>query len=372
MIGLPRAVAYIDLGALEDNYRAIRSVLPAHVKVLCVVKADAYGHGATEVAHRLETLDVDYLGVATLDEGRDLREQGITTPILVMSGILPWDGIGPFYRNSLTPAVGDIATLNRIEEELVSHESPLKIHVKVDTGMGRLGFTLDEVPYVIERIKARQDLDVEGLMTHFASSEVRDEYGLNQVRTFGKVATMFREGGVNPPILHMANSGALFKYDDAFFDMVRVGISLYGSYPAKELAGTIPVRPVMRFVTKIAYIKEYAEGTALSYGRTFVTNRRTRVAYVPVGYADGYPRALSNKGAVLIKGQRCSIVGRVCMDWFLVDITDFRDVGVEDEVTLIGQWENDAVTADEIAELAGTIPYEVLCKVSKRVLRVYV
>lgn len=366
-----RAVAYIDLGVLEQNYRIIRDRIPQKVKVLCVVKADAYGHGAIEVSRRLEGAGADYLGVATVDEGMELRQAGIKSPILVMGGILPWDSEDPFCEHGLTPVIYDKGMIEKLKDRNSRSGERLKVHIKVDTGMGRLGFRPEEVPRIAGMMKEMPHVEIEGLMSHFSSSEVRDEYGLNQVRAFEGSLQRMKEAGVTPKIAHMANSGAVTNYPEGYFDMIRVGISLYGSHPARELSAQLPVRQVMRFVSRIALIREFPPGSPLSYGRTFVTGDRMRIAYIPVGYADGYPRALSNKGFVLIKDKKCSIVGRVCMDWFLADITGLHDVTPGEEAVLLGHGGTLTITADEIAEYAGTIPYEILCKISKRVMRVY-
>jgi len=315
---------------------------------------------------------VDYLGVATIDEGLELRGQGISAPVLVMSGMLPWDELRPVFENKLTPVVYDFASLKRILENGSGYNGEPKVHIKVDTGMGRLGFTMDEVPSLIGQLKRANNLRVEGLMSHFSSSETRDEYGLNQVSAFREVARSFKNSGIEPELFHMANSGAIVNYPEAHLSMVRVGISLYGSYPGEGIDKNLPLKQVMKYVTKVAHIRDFPAGYPLSYGRTFVTERKTRIAYLPVGYADGYPRALSNRGCVLIKDRRCSIVGRICMDWTLADVTELDSVQVGEDVILMGHGECDVIRADEIAQLAGTIPYEILCKVSKRIPRVYV
>jgi len=367
-----RAVAYIDLGILEENYKTIRAGVPHNVKVLCVVKADAYGHGAVQVSRRLEENGVDYLGVANIEEGMELRKAGIRSPILVMGGMLPWDMEEPFYEYDLEPVIYDAGMMERLKGKSFRSGKTMKVHIKVDTGMGRLGFRPEEVPHVVRAMKEMPHIEIEGCMSHFSSSEVRDEYGLNQIRIFEKSLRAMREGGVAPKIAHMANSGAITNYPEGYFDMIRVGISLYGSHPARELAAKLHVRQVMRFVSKVALIREFPPGSPLSYGRTFTTTGRTRIACIPVGYADGYPRALSNRGSVLIKEKRCNIVGRICMDWFLADITDLPNAAAGDEAVLLGHDGTSTITADEIAECAGTIPYEILCKISKRVTRVYV
>ena len=372
MIRMPRAVAYIDLSALEENYRTIRAYLPPQVTVLCVVKADAYGHGAVECARRLEASGAEYFGVATVDEGMELRESGIASPILVMSGIFPWDDVTCLFRDRLAPVVYDFATLERIEEEGLRHGEPLDVHIKVDTGMGRLGFSVDDLSYVAERIRQMTKVKLQGLMSHFSESEKRDEYGMGQVARFRGAIQALQDEDASPAIIHMANSGAVTTYPEAHFTMVRAGINLYGSQPARLMGEKLPVRQVMKVVSRIAVIRDFPEGTPLSYGRTYTTNKATRVAYIPVGYADGYLRALSNKGAVLIKDRRCRIVGRICMDWFLADITDLEGVEAGEEVILLGQSDTQTMTADEIAENAGTIPYEILCDITKRIPRVYI
>jgi alanine racemase len=372
MIRIPRAVAYVDLCAVEKNYRTIKTFVPAGVKILCVVKADAYGHGAVEVARKLEENGVDYLGVATIDEGLELRDSGITAPVLIMSGIFPWDDVGLVFRNGLTPVVYDFATLDRIEEEGEHRDEALKIHVKIDTGMGRLGFSIDDIPYLTERIKGIKSVEVEGLMSHFSASEKRNDYGMRQIELFKTALSLVRDAGLDPMIVHMANSGAITTYPEAYFSMVRVGINLYGSCPSKELREKMELDPVMKFVSKVSLLREFAEGQELSYGGTYTTKKNTKIAYIPVGYADGFPRALSNRGSVLIRDKRCSIVGRVCMDWLLVDVTYLNGIDVGEEVVLLGPSDTQVITADEIAEIADTIPYEILCKISKRIMRVYV
>jgi alanine racemase len=366
-----RVVAYIKLDALEDNYALIRSRIPAAVKLLCVVKADAYGHGVLPVARLMESLGTDYLGVATMSEGVFLREKGIRLPVLVMGGCLPWEDIGEAAAKSLTVAVHDPAMIERIGCAALEGTAPLRVHVKVDTGMGRLGFLPGQLPTVFEALRMMEGVLVEGMMSHFASSEVRDAYGFAQIEKFRQALDIAEAEGPRPSVAHIANSGAVTVYPEALFNMVRVGINLYGSHPDRALAGLLPVRQVMTVTSRIASIRHFDGGAALSYGRTFVTDGSTMVAYVPVGYADGYPRYLSNRGVVLIRGERCPVVGRVCMDWLLVNVSHLRSVEVGDEVVLLGGEGPAVVTADELAEKAGTIPYEILCKISARVPRVY-
>jgi len=367
-----RAVAYINLGILEENYKKIKEKLSPHVSILCVVKANAYGHGAVEVSRHLESLGANYLGVATIDEGIELRVNKIKTPILVMSGFMPWDNLDDVRQYDLTPVVYDFSILEMLRGASKDFQQPLKIHLKFDTGMGRLGFRSHEIEKVIDRMTGVDNICVDGLMSHFSSSETRDAYGENQVKEFKTIIDEFHQKGFRPGNIHIANSAAIINYRESHFTMVRTGISLYSSHTARELKEQLPTRQVMKFASKVALIKEFAAGSALSYGRSYVTNRITRVAYIPVGYADGYPRSLSNKGYVFINDNRSDIVGRICMDWFLVDITDHDVVNIQDEVILLGESGTNVISADEIGELAGTIPYEILCKISKRVTRVYI
>ena len=372
MPNVQRAAAYIDLGILEENYNTIRAKLSPGVDLLCVVKADAYGHGAIEVSRRLESLGAFCLGVATIDEAVELRMNKIKTPILVLSGIMPWDDVSTLLQQNLTPVVYDLSTLANICSMAKGYQTPLRIHLKFDTGMGRLGFMADDVSRIIDLLEGVENVKVDGLMSHFSSSEIRDEFGTMQVNQFRRIVDSLMHKGLQPTVIHMANSAAITNYPEAHFTMVRAGISLYGSYSTLELKKHLPTRPTMKFISRIALIREFPAGHALSYGRTYVTSRKTKVAYIPVGYADGYPRALSNKGKVLINDNRCSIIGRVCMDWFLADITDLIEVNIKDEVILLGEGKRDSVTADEIGDISGTIPYEILCKISKRVTRVYI
>lgn len=367
-----RAVAYINLNVLEENYYKIKERLSPDVGLLCVVKADAYGHGAVDVGRRLESLGAYYLGVATIDEGIELRINRIKTPILIMSGVMPWDNIETILQHDLTPVVYSADMLGMICEVSKGFQNPLKIHLKFDTGMGRLGFLRGETTKVIDIVKKARNVYIDGLMSHFSSSEIRDDYGSRQIDEFTMTIDHFRKEGFLPKDIHMANSGAIVNYPESQFTMVRTGICLYGSHASRELKEKLPTRQVMKFVSKIAHIREFPKGCALSYGRTYLTKRKTKVAYVPVGYADGYPRSLSNKGSVLINNRRTDVIGKICMDWILVDVTDCGGVDVQDEVILMGEAQADTITADEIGELAGTIPYEILCKISKRVTRVYI
>jgi alanine racemase len=365
---LRRSVS-VDLGLLEENYRAVTRLVAPGVALLCVIKDDAYGHGAVEAGRRLEAAGAAYFGVANIDEGKELREAGIATPILVLSGLMPWEPLEPLAEYGLTPAVTNFEMLERFA---AWRGNSLKIHVKIDTGMGRLGFPANEVGPLAERLATLSNIEVEGVMSHFASSERRDEYGLGQLALFRQGLERLWERGIAPRFVHMANSSAICVYPEAHFTMVRPGIMLYGSYPDAAVRKKVKLTPVMTWKSHISFVRTFQSGSNLSYGRTYITEGETRVAYVPVGYAHGYPRSLSNRGTVLVGGKRCAVIGRVCMDWIFVDVTDVGSAKPGDEVVVLGCAQGDCITADEIAAKIGTIPYEILCGVSKRIARHHV
>ena len=368
--GRLRTSAWIDLGAVEENYRTIQRLVRAPATLLCVIKADAYGHGAVAVGRRLESLGAAYFGVSSMAEGKELREEGIRAPILVLAGVMPWERLDTLIDYDLTAAVGTFDVLERVEA--FTGPRPLKAHLKIDAGMGRLGFGTDEMDGLVRRLKRLRGVEIEGVMSHFPASEIRDDRGLRQVARFTESLDLLKKNGIEPKFVHMANSGAICNYPEAHFTMVRPGIMLYGSYPGKALRERLALKPVMKWTSHVSFVRTFPSGTALSYGGTYVTGKETRVAYVPVGYADGYPRALSNRGCVLVAGRRCGVVGTVCMDWVFVDVTGLPDVAPGEEVVLMGGDKGVTVTADEIADLTGTIPYEVLCNVSRRITRRYV
>jgi alanine racemase len=365
-----RTSVRIDLPALEENYRAVRGLVSADTALLCVIKADAYGHGAVEVGRRLQSAGAPYFGVASIEEGRELRENGISVPILVLSGVMPWERLDSALDYDLSVAVGNFELLERICA--FKSARPLKLHVKIDTGMGRLGFAPGEIASLLPLLEDLRAAEVEGLMTHFPSSEARDDFGLGQVALFSEVIRRFEASGISPRFRHMANSAAICNYPEGRFNMVRPGIMLYGCYPDAALKKKVRLTPVMRWVSSIAFVRTFPAGARLSYGGTHVTEKETRVGYVPVGYAHGYPRALSNRGSVIVAGRRCRVLGMVCMDWTLVDLTGVPAAKTGVEVVLLGSAEGASVTADEMARETGSIPYEILCGISKRFKRVYV
>ncbi len=363
--------ALIDLSALEYNYRTIKEHLPHDTAVLSVVKANAYGHGTIETAKRLESLGTDFFGVAICEEAIELREAGIKSPIIILSGI-PKSQTEYIFRFDLTPLIFDIASAETIGMFAEKAGRKIKVHLKVDTGMGRLGVLPEQLSSFFEMLKNFRAIEIEGVASHLCESENKDNrYSLKQIDRFHKAVQIVRSCGYSPRYLHIANSGAILNLPSSLFNMVRPGLMLYGSYPSKRFKKKMALKPVMSFVTEIIHLKEVKKGLPLSYGRRFITARDSLIAVIPVGYGDGLPRSLSNKGQVIIGGKKASIVGTICMDLTIVDVTDLPHVELGDEVILIGRQESEEITAQDVAQTAGTIPYEILCGINKRVPRFY-
>lgn len=371
MAGIRPTAAEVDLDALRHNLGVVRSMVRPGTRVLAAVKGDAYGHGAVTCARALEAAGVDAFGVALVEEGAQLRAAGVRVPVLCLGGVGRY-GAEAAVEHGLTPVVYDEGDAARLDAAAERSGTPLRIHVKVDTGMGRLGVPLHEWGRFLDRLANFRWLHVEGMLTHFAASEALDAtFTLEQGRRFREAVAEARRRGVRPEVLHTCNSGGVMTRPELHLDLVRPGIMLYGVAPAAHLQGVAPLRPVMRVRTQVLFVKDLPRGASVSYGRTFITPRRSRVATLPVGYADGYPRLLSNRGEVLVRGRRCPVVGVVCMDLVMVDVTDVPEpVESGDEVVLLGGQGEARVTAEELAAHAGTIAYEILCGFSERVPRV--
>lgn len=367
--------AEVSLGALRCNYRALRQLAGKEVEVCAVVKADAYGHGARECARALEAEGARWLGVTSTGEGLDLREAGIQRRILLMTGF--WEGDEEdVVRGELTPAVWQSWHIERLQQAAAKAAVKAAVHLKVDTGMGRLGAGLDELPALMAQLRAADHLVCEGVFTHLASAEVVGAADVQQqLAAFDKAVAAVKREGFSPKYYHVANSAALVLLPQARKNMVRPGISLYGYYlPFAGRSAVQPpaVEPVLSWKARVISLRELPAGSALGYNGAFVTRRSSRVAVLPVGYADGLSRRLSSRGQVIVRGALAPVVGRVSMDLTLVDVTDVPGVQVGDEVILIGASGGLRITAWDHAKLAETIPYEVLCGISKRVPRVYV
>lgn len=370
----PRVEAEIDLGAIRDNFAAMRSRLRDDTKMIAVVKTDAYGHGAVRIAEMMEPEAYIWgFAVATTEEAVELRRAGIRKPILCLGFVFPQD-YDLLVRLQIRPATFKLSMARQLSEAASRAGMILPVHLAVDTGMGRIGFQVcEEDADEAAEIAKLSNLKVEGLFTHFARADERDkDYTQEQFRKYCRFEQMLEERGVSIPLRHAANSASIMELPGTHLDAVRAGITIYGIYPSDEVdRNLMPMKPAMSLISHICYIKKVPAGTSISYGGTFVTERESRIATIPVGYGDGYPRSLSNKGSVLIRGRRAPIVGRVCMDQFMVDVTEI-EAEEFDRVTLLGQDGKDAVTADELGRLSGRFPYELVCDISKRVPRVYV
>jgi alanine racemase len=372
--------AEVSLTTLRKNFLTVQKHVGANVTVCAVVKADAYGHGAIECSRALEAEGAKWLGVTSLDEAIPLREAGIRANILLMTGF--WRGEeGEMIRLHLTPTVWEpwhIETLDAAAAVMGVARHP--VHLKVDTGMGRLGVGIEQLPGVLSALKAAKHLVLEGLSTHLASSEVMDAPSVaDQERTFDLARRLVREAGMEPTFVHMANTAAVISRRETWNSMVRPGVALYGYYLPFQRAGRevsggtlrLPVKPVLTWKTRILSLRDFGANQPLGYGATYATKAPAHVAVLTVGYADGYNRQLSNRGRVIVREHYAPIVGRISMDLTLVDVTGIPGISVGDEVILLGACEGLSVDALEHAELADSTPYEILCNISKRVPRKY-
>jgi alanine racemase len=372
--------AEVSLSKLRHNFRVVQQHVGPGVDVCAVVKADAYGHGAVDCARALEEEGARWLGVTSLDEAIPLRDAGIQGRILLMTGF--WRGEEEeIIRLQLTPTVwesGQIGLLNKAAAHLGVNQHP--VHLKVDTGMGRLGVALEDLPQICAALKSAQHLALEGLSTHLASSEVLDAPSVGeQLNRFEEARRVLKDAGLEPPLLHAANTSAVISRPKALYKMVRPGIALFGYYLPFERAGRevsgsalrLPVQPVLTWKTRILSLRDVRGNQALGYGGTYVTKAPARIAVLPVGYADGLNRALSSLGRVIVREHYAPIVGRISMDLTLADVTGLPGISVGDEVILLGSLDGLSMDALEHATLAGTVPYEILCGISKRVPRRY-
>ncbi len=363
-------IAMIDLDALDHNYREVVRCAEG-LQVLAVVKAGAYGHGAVEVSKRLLRLGADMLGVALVEEGRELRDAGIHAPILVMGATFP-EQAEAIVSLRLTPVVFSLAVARALSEAAHRRRTTINVHVKIDTGMGRIGIAPEEAPEFIAALLKLGSVSVQGLMTHFADADLRDkQFASRQMDRFEALLNALEAKKIHVPMRHAANSAAVLDFHRAFFTMVRPGLMVYGYNPLEEGAIGADLRQVLSLITRIAFLKKVPAGIPVSYGRTFTTKRESVIATLPIGYADGYCRGLSNKGQALVRGVRVPVVGRVCMDMCMIDVTDVPGVRESDDVVLVGSQGSERITADHIAAMTGTIAYEVLCGISNRVPRIY-
>jgi alanine racemase len=362
-------VVEVSLARLAENFRAIQAAV-APSALMPIVKANAYGHGLVPVARHLVSLGAGSLGVAFLEEAVALREAGVTVPILVMGGIFG-DQIPIFLRHGLTLTASSIDKLKQVDEIAGALGVTATVHLKIDTGMERIGVHYYSARGLLERAAACRRVRVEGIYSHFANADALDLSSARlQLSRFLEVLEWYDKQGVPPPVRHMANSGAVLQLRESHLDLVRPGILLYGVYPSIEVRKTIPVKPALSLRSRVVYFKVVSPGHPVSYGSTWQSGHPVRVVTVPVGYGDGYFRALSNVAHVLIRGRKYPVVGRVCMDQIMVNI-EWETAYNGDVVTLLGADGDEIITCEDVAEWAGTIPYEVLTNINTRVPRVY-
>ena len=366
--------ALISLDALEHNLTQITKRTGNSRKILTVVKANAYGHGAVRIAQALTDLGVDFLGVATCEEAIELRQASITLPIIVLGGCFQGQGIYA-QQFDLTPVVYTLESAQELSQCASTSHRKIPIHLKIDTGMGRLGILPSETRLFIQKLTQLQGIEIEGILSHLADTNQENHSGMEftrrQIEIFKQQIEEFSQMGVDFRYRHLANSAASIDELPDSFNLVRPGIMLYGSYPAKRFQQIIDLKPVMDLTTKIISLKKVPQDTSISYGRTFTCKRESLIATLPIGYADGYSRALSNRGEVLIRGRKAPVVGVVCMDMVMIDVTDIPGVSLGDEVVLMGSQGTEVITAEDVAEKMSTISYEFLCGIGKRVPRVY-
>lgn len=368
-----RVYAAIDLDAVCHNISEIKKLVGPDTKIMPVIKADGYGHGAVPVAKALNKIGVDGFAVAIIEEGIALRKQGITKPILILGYTSEYQ-YASLIQHEIEQTVFSYEMAEAISKFAVTMKKEARIHIKVDTGMNRIGFKpTEESVGQVQRIQKLPNIKIQGIFTHFACADEEDKTSARyQKKQFDQFVSKIEEKGIEIPVKHVSNSAAIMDLRECSMDMVRSGIITYGLYPSEEVdKSAIDLKPALSLISHVIHVKEVGPGEGVSYGSTFVTDRKTRIATIPVGYADGYPRALSSRGRVIIRGQYAPIIGRICMDQFMVDVTDIEGVSVMDRVTLVGTDEDKNITVEEAADLAGSFNYEFVCGIGKRVPRVY-
>ena len=367
-----RITAYIHLEAVEENFRRMKANLKEGVQMVAVIKTDAYGHGAVRIAKLVEPYPYIWgFAVAAVSEGLELRAAGITKPILILGYTFEED-YEAMIQNGIRPAIFTERMAEAFDAAAARIGKRAPIHIAVDTGMSRIGFAdTAESILTVKKISGMGHLSIEGAFTHFARADETDKQAaMRQMHRFADFCDAMEASGVHGFLRHCSNSAGILELPMANMDMVRAGITIYGIYPSDEVSREIPLAPVMELKSHVVYIKMIEPGTAISYGGTFVAEHPMRIATIPVGYGDGYPRSLSNCGYVLIRGKKAPILGRVCMDQFMVDVTDI-EAELLDEVTLLGRDGDAEITVDELGALSNRFPYEFVCDIGKRVPRVY-
>ena len=358
----------IDLGALTYNLKQARKLISLETKILVTVKADAYGHGLIPVARHLARNKIDYLGVATIDEALVIKDAKIDIPILILGTIFPHQA-GVVVKNDFIQTVFTHALAISLNEAARKQNKKVRVHIKIDTGMGRQGVWHNEALNFINRLKKLKSLKVEGVFTHFPCADSDVKLTRNQIHNFNKIIDGLVNLGINIPLRHCANSMAVISYKESHFNLVRPGLMLYGLYPRSGI--NITLKSVMALKSKIVFLKKVLKGTGISYEHSYHTPSDTTIGIVPIGYGDGYPRGLSNKSKVLIKGEYANVIGCICMDQLIVDVGRIKNVRIGDEVVLIGKQKDKKISGEELARLSHTIPYEIVCGFNSRIPRIY-
>ena len=369
-----RACAYVDLTAIHENMDHMKANINSQTKMIGVIKTDGYGHGAVPIAQELEPLDYMYgFATATIEESMILRRHGVKKPILILGYTFPY-AYEEIVREEIRPAVFKKDMAVQLSEEAVKLGKKAIVHIKVDTAMSRIGIRPDESGLsFIKEVMALPGIEVEGIFTHFAKADEKDKTAVNaQLKRYCDFLARLSEEGIEIPLKHCSNSAGILEIPEANMDIVRAGITLYGLWPSDEVRkDVVRIRPALSLKSHIVFIKTIEPGDQVSYGGTFTAEKQMQIATIPVGYGDGYPRQLSGKGYVLIRGKKAPILGRVCMDQFMVDVTDIPEASEYDEVTLIGQDGEQCITMEELGDLSGRFNYELACDLGKRIPRVF-
>lgn len=368
-----RVTANIDLDAICGNIINTKKLLKNTTKIMAIIKADGYGHGAVPIARALDEIGVDAFGIAIIEEGIELRKAKIEKPLLIL-GYTSKEQFEQVVKYNITQTIFQYDSAVELSKEAIRQNKTVDVHIKLDTGMSRLGFSdSEESIEEIKKILLLEGVRVQGIFTHFACADEEDKTSAHiQLQRFQHFVNRLEQEGIIIPLKHISNSAGIMEFPEAQLDMVRSGISTYGLYPSEEVhKEKLLLKPAMEIKTHISYVKEVEPGVGISYGSTYITNKTMRIATIPVGYGDGYPRQLSSKGRVLIHGKSAPILGRVCMDQFMVDVTEIDNVKQGDVVTLVGKDENEYISVEELANMSSSFNYEFICNVGKRIPRIY-
>lgn len=358
----------VDVNAVSYNIAQIKQLVKKDVEVMPVIKADAYGLGVLSLKKSLEENEIKKVAVAITDEAVILRENGFNQDIIILNELL-FDEAKQIVEYNLTPGISVYEIAEKINFLAKESGKIINVHIEVDTGMGRVGLKPKDVLEFVNKVSRLENIRIEGIYTHFSSADSSIEYTNKQIELFDRVLSELKENGYNFKYKHAAASSGIIKFKNSHFNMVRPGLIIYGYYPNENMKGKINLKQTTKLKTNVVFIKEVPKGTAISYSRNYITDKKTKIATIPIGYADGIRRSLSNIGRVYINGKYANIIGNICMDNFMVDVTEIEDIKIGDEVIL---WDNEHITIEEVAKKCNTISYEILCDVSKRIPRKYI